>query len=121
MAISVAEVIRQARVNMLKDVDADDFQFGDKELLDGLNHAIQRALKLKPILKWTDTHTYSDPAAFMVSSAEDEDTVVNLPEHYEEALVMGTCEQVCNSLQADQAMAQAKQKYAEQFVMLMRM
>ena len=118
MAISAAEVIRQARVNMLKDVDADDFQFGDKELLDGLNHAIQRALKLKPILKWTDTHTYSDPVAFAVSSAED---TVNLPEHYEEALVMGTCEQVCNSLQADQAMAQAKQKYAEQFMMLMRM
>lgn len=118
MAISVTEVIRQARVNMLKDVDADDFQFGDKELLDGLNHAIQRALKLKPILKWTDTHTYSDPAAFTVYSAEG---TVNLPEHYEEALVMGTCEQVCNSLQADQAMAQAKQKYAEQFMMLMRM
>lgn len=118
MAISVAEVIRQARVNMLKDVDADDFQFGDKELLDGLNHAIQRALKLKPILKWTDTHTYSDPVAFTVSSTEG---AVNLPEHYEEALVMGTCEQVCNSLQADQAMAQAKQKYAEQFITLMRM
>ena len=118
MAISAAEVIRQARVNMLKDVDADDFQFGDKELLDGLNHAVQRALKLKPILKWTDTHTYSEPAAFTVSRAEG---TVNLPEHYEEALVMGTCEQVCNSLQADQAMAQAKQKYAEQFMMLMRM
>ena len=116
--MEASEILRQVRVNVLKDVDADEFQFGDKELLDGLNHAIQRALKLKPILKWTDTHTYLNESAFRVAAADGE---VNLPEDLFEALVNGTCEQVCNSLQADQSMMAAKQKYAEQFMMLMRM
>lgn len=116
--MQASEILRQVRVNVLKDVDADEFQFGDKELLDGLNHAIQRALKLKPILKWTDTHTYLNESAFRVATAQSD---VQIPDDYLEALVMGTCEQVCNSLQADQAMMAAKQKYAEQFMALMRM
>ena len=116
--MEASEILRQVRVNVLKDVDADEFQFNDKALLDGLNNAIQRALKLKPILKWTDTHTYQNESAFRVATAGSE---VKLPDDLFEALVAGTCEQVCNSLQADQAMAQAYQKYAEQFMMLMRM
>ena len=46
---------------------------------------------------------------------------VQIPDDYLEALIQGTCEQVCNSLHADQAMMAAKQKYAEQFMALMRL
>lgn len=112
------EILRQVRVNVLRDVDADEFQFNDKELLDGLNHTIQRMLKLRPILKWTDTHTYQNESAFRVATAQSD---VQIPDDYLEALIQGTCEQVCNSLQADQAMMAAKQKYAEQFMALMRL
>lgn len=116
--LSVKEILRQARVNLLRDVDADDLAFNDKELLDALNHTVQRALKLKPILAWTDTHTYTDPIVFRVATVED---TLDLPEDLFEAMVAGVGEQVCGSLQADQAMAQAQQRYAAQFVQLVKM
>lgn len=116
--ISVREVLRQARVNVLRDTDADDFEFGDRELLDALNDTIQTALKLKPILLWTDTHTYREASAFKVSSA---DGSVDFPEDLEEALVMGVCGNVCEGLQADAGMLQAAQRYEQKFVQLVRM
>ena len=115
--IRVSEIIRQARVNVLRDVDADEYQFNDKELLDAVNNTVQRALKLKPILQWTDTHTYRDASAFRAATA---DSTIPLPDDLFEALVVGTCEQVCGGLQADQAMLAAQQRYASAFVQLVR-
>lgn len=112
-----SEIIRQVRVNIMRDVDADDFAFPDKMVIDGINHAIQRALKLKPILAWTDTHTYSAPISFRVVASGD---AIKLPDEYEEAIVMGACEFLCGSLEADAPMLQAQQRYAAAFVQLMR-
>lgn len=115
--ISVAEIIRQTRVNILRDVDADDFVFPEKMVVDGINHAVQRALKLKPILAWTDTHTYSAPISFRIVASGD---TIKLPDEYEEAIVMGTCEYLCGHLDADAPMLQAQQRYAAAFIQLMR-
>lgn len=116
--ISVTEIIRQVRVNILRDVDEDEFIFPEKMILDGINNTIQRALKLKPILAWTDTHTYSAPSYFRISTNGDS---INLPDEYEEAITMGTCEYLCGHLDADAPMLQAQQRYAATFIQLMRL
>lgn len=113
-----SEVIRQARVNMMRDVDADDFAFPDKMIIDGINHTIQRALKLKPILAWTDTHTYSAPSYFRFATAEDE---IRLPDEYGEAIVAGTCAYLCSNVDADTPLLQAQQRYEATFIQLMRL
>lgn len=116
--ISVKEVVRQARVNALQDVDADDFAFNDKAMLDALNDAVQRALKLKPILRWTNTYTYKQPEDFRVSSIDD---TLDINPEYEEALMMGTAANICTRLQADEAMQKNGQRFEQEFIALMRM
>ena len=116
--ISVREVVRQARVNALQDVDADDFAFNDKAMIDALNDAVQRALKLKPILLWTNTYTRKRPEEFSVSSLDD---TIDIKDEYEEALMMGTAANLCTRLQADEAMQKNGQRFEQEFVALMKM
>lgn len=115
--LSVKELIRQARVNGLQDVDAADPKFNDKALIDALNDTIQTALKLKPILRWTDTHTYKEAKDFAVSSAGD---TVAFPEEYESALVNGICAEVCKRVRADEPMARMFQVFEQAFLTEMR-
>lgn len=116
--IPAKEILRQVRVNALQDVDADDAHFNDRALLDALNDTIQTALKLKPILLWTDTWRYKSPDDFRIESIDDE---IGFPSEYEEALVMGTAANVCNRLLADEAMQRAGQRFEQDFIAQMGM
>lgn len=111
--ISVKELVRQARVNGLQDVDADEYHYNDKAMVDAVNDTVQTALKLKPILRWTDTRTYKEPEAFIVNSIND---TLDIKAEYEPALMNGVCANICKRMQADEGMKQMMQVFEQEFV-----
>lgn len=111
--ISVKELVRQARVNGLQDVDADEYHYNDKAMIDAVNDTVQTALKLKPILRWTDTRTYKEPDAFIVNSIDD---TLDIKAEYESSLMNGVCANICKRMQADEGMKQMMQVFEQEFV-----
>lgn len=126
--IVAKEVIRKCRVHLLKDVDADDYVWSDKRLLDALNNAIQKALRIRPLLQWETIRICHPAEDFIVEAltyedeetGEEVDTIIPFPASYEEALVYGTASDIYINLDADQAMQQQGQNFEGKFLQLLR-